>query len=179
MMMRAITALALALAMLAAPLVSALAQDRQVMPVDEAVTDPTWVQFKKRLQSAIEKRDKQFVLAILDRGVRNQGQDAAGVAEFRKQWAIDASDSPLWRELASAMQLGQRLYQARQSARGIVLTLSACEVAGGYRAVHARRHRRARDDGAGRAFDLVPALGTLSTTSFRSSTGKSRTRRPT
>jgi hypothetical protein len=114
MMMRAITALALALAMLAAPLASTLAQDRQVMPVDEAVTDPTWVQFKKRLQSAIEKRDKQYVLAILDRDVRNQGQDAAGVAEFRKQWAIDASDSPLWRELGSAMQLGAAYIKREQ-----------------------------------------------------------------
>ena len=113
-MMRAIPALALALVMCAGSLALARAQEPQVLPVDEAVTDASWVQFKKRLQSAIEKRDKQFVLSILDRGVRNQGEDTAGIAEFRKQWEIDASDSPLWRELGSAMQLGAAYIKREQ-----------------------------------------------------------------
>ena len=113
-MMRALAAVALALVMFAGSLPPARAQERQVLPVDEAVTDASWVQFKKRLQSAIEKRDKQFVLAILDRGVRNQGEDSAGVAEFRKQWDIDASDSALWRELGSVMQLGAAYMKREQ-----------------------------------------------------------------
>ena len=112
--MRAVSFIALALVALATAAAPVRAQERQVLPVDEAVTDPSWVQFKKRLQTAIEKRDKQFVLAILDRGVRNQGEDANGVAEFRKQWDIDASDSPLWRELASAMQLGAAYIKREQ-----------------------------------------------------------------
>ena len=85
---------------------SAAAQDRKLPPVDEAAGDASWLRFKKQLAGAIEKRDKQFLLSILDKNVRNQDERTRGVAHFRKQWELDTADSPLWRELASALQLG-------------------------------------------------------------------------
>jgi hypothetical protein len=84
----------------------AAAQERKLPPVDEAAGDATWLRFKKQLQGAIEKRDKQFVLSILDKNVRNQDERTRGIAHFRTQWELDTDDSPLWRELASALQLG-------------------------------------------------------------------------
>ena len=90
-------------ALFAAPL---YAQERKLPPADEAARDSSWLTFKKRLMSAIEKKDKQFLLSILDPKVRSQDERARGVATFRKQWELDADDSPVWRELANALALG-------------------------------------------------------------------------
>ena len=89
---------------LLAPLVHA--QDGQLPPVDEAAGDVSWLRFKKQLMNAIEKKDKQFLLSILDRNVRNQDERTRGIATFRKQWELDTADTPIWRELATALQLG-------------------------------------------------------------------------
>ena len=83
-----------------------LAQERKLRPVDEAAGDPSWLRFKKQLVDAIQKRDRQFLLSILDKNVRNQDERQRGIANFRRQWELDTDDSPLWRELASALQLG-------------------------------------------------------------------------
>ena len=82
------------------------AQERKLALVDEAASDASWQRFKKRLLAAIEKRDKQYLLSILDKNVRNQDSRTRGIAHFRKQWEIDTPDSPVWRELATALQLG-------------------------------------------------------------------------
>ncbi|MBI4206461.1 MAG: hypothetical protein HY527_15680 [Betaproteobacteria bacterium] len=88
----------------------ALAQDgpeqSKLVPVDEAAKDPSWVSFRNRLLAALEKRDRKFVLGIVDRNIRNALDVPRGVAEFRKYWDIDADDSPLWRELPAALFLG-------------------------------------------------------------------------
>lgn len=104
--MRAFVLAALLGAILSGNAVPAHAQERKLPPVDEAAGDASWVRFKKRLLGAIEKRDKQFLLSILDRNVRNQDERSRGVAHFRKQWELDTADSPVWRELATALQLG-------------------------------------------------------------------------
>lgn len=106
----AMRAFAIGLALLAALLVSpggAHAQELRKLPlVDEAAGDASWQSFKKRLLVAIEKRDRTFVLSILDRNVRNQDVRTRGIPTFRKQWELDTADSPLWTELAAALQLG-------------------------------------------------------------------------
>src|SRR5688572_16166121 len=99
-------ALVLVLALLAGAHASAWAQERKLPLVDEAATDATWQRFKKQLLDAVQKRDKQFLLSILDKNVRNQTRDGRGVAQFRKEWELDTADSPVWRELATALQLG-------------------------------------------------------------------------
>ena len=76
------------------------------MPVDEAARDPTWTSFKNRLLAALEKRDRKFVLSIVDPTIRNSFGGKRGLAEFRAQWDIDAEDSGLWRKLSAALFLG-------------------------------------------------------------------------
>jgi hypothetical protein len=85
-----------------APLV---AQERRLDPLDEAAKDASWASFKKRLLAAVEKRDRNFILGILDRGVRSGPEGGRGVAEFRKQWELDSNSSPLWHELAVVLSL--------------------------------------------------------------------------
>ena len=100
--------LRLALAMLIGAAVASWshAQERKLEPVDEAQRDLTWAIFKNRLLDAVMRRDRKFVLSILDRNVRVGVDGAGGVAEFSKQWFLDAEDSPLWRDLPTALFLG-------------------------------------------------------------------------
>jgi hypothetical protein len=81
-------------------------EPRRILPVDEAASDMTWLRFKNRLMEAVRKRDKQYLLSILDPNIRNQTDLTRGITEFRKQWDIDASDTTLWQELGSTLQLG-------------------------------------------------------------------------
>ena len=104
--MRAIFAVVLCAALFATSIAPAPAQERKLPLIDEGASDISWLRFKKQLMAAVEKRDKQYLLSILDKNVRNQDERARGIANFRKQWELDTEDSPLWRELASALQLG-------------------------------------------------------------------------
>jgi hypothetical protein len=105
-MMRPLSALLLFAIVLIAGVTSAHAQERKLPPVDEAAGDASWLRFKKQLVDAIQKRDKQFLLSILDKNIRNQDERQRGVAHFRRQWELDTEDSPVWRELGAALQLG-------------------------------------------------------------------------
>ena len=82
------------------------AQERKLEPVDEARRDLSWAMFKNQLLDAVVRRDRKFVLSILDRNVRVGVDGANGIAEFSKQWHLDAEDSPLWRDLPTALFLG-------------------------------------------------------------------------
>jgi hypothetical protein len=80
------------------------AQESRLLPVDEAAKDPSWASFKNRLLAALSKRDRKFVLSILDPNVR--GGAERGIPEFRKQWELDSDTSPLWQELPAVLFLG-------------------------------------------------------------------------
>lgn len=83
-----------------------VSQPKKLAPVDEAAKDASWVSFRNRLLAALDKRDRKFVLSILDRNIRNTLDTPRGIAAFRKQWNLDADDSPIWRELPAALFLG-------------------------------------------------------------------------
>lgn len=82
------------------------AQEMKLPPVDEAAKDVSWANFKNRLLDALDKRDRKFVLGILDKNIRNRYDGPRGIVEFKKVWDFDAEDSALWRELTSALFLG-------------------------------------------------------------------------
>jgi hypothetical protein len=95
--------IALALAA-AAPV--AFGEERRLAPVDEAGKDASWNGFRKRLLEALERRDRKYVVGVIAENVRNGTDAPRGVAEFRKQWELDAEDSLFWKELRSALELG-------------------------------------------------------------------------
>jgi hypothetical protein len=107
----------LAAALLLAVTLPTWGQERKLPPVDEGASDRSWFLFKKRLQAAIDSRDKQFLLSILDKNVRNQSEKTRGIAQFRRQWELDTSDSPVWRELQSALLLGSAYMLRDKGAR--------------------------------------------------------------
>ena len=87
-------------------LLPAHAQELRLLPVDEAAKDQSWTSFKNRLITAVSKRDRKFILGILDPNVRGGAESARGIPEFRKQWELDSDASPLWQELPAALFLG-------------------------------------------------------------------------
>jgi len=95
--------LMLVLASYSAPLRS---QEGKIEPHDEALTDVSWAVFRARLLTAIEKRDRQFVLSVLDPNIRNGAEAPRGIAEFRKQWELDSNSGVFWSLLPSALSVG-------------------------------------------------------------------------
>jgi len=93
------------------------AQERKLAPADEAIGDLSWAYFKNRLLEALMKRDRKFVLSILDRNVRVGIDGARGVPEFSKQWHLDADDTRLWRELSAALFVGAAWLKRGQAPR--------------------------------------------------------------
>ena len=75
------------------------AQERFVMPVDEAKSDASFFAFRTKLIEAAGKRDAKYVLSILDRKITNDFSGDDGIEEFRDVWKISSSDSEFWREL--------------------------------------------------------------------------------
>jgi hypothetical protein len=76
-------------------------------PVDEAARRPDFVDFRRRLERAVARRDEAAVLAIVDPGVRIGFGDAGGVQSFKTQ-IIDNRDEDFWRELGTILRLGGR-----------------------------------------------------------------------
>ena len=81
------------------------AQERRLDPLDEAAKDASWVKFRQALRAALVKRDRDFVLAILDPNVRSGLEGGRGPDEFRSQWQLDSDTSPLWPELSAVLAL--------------------------------------------------------------------------
>lgn len=94
-------------------------QDSVFPPRDEAAGDQSWTRFRDRLLTALQQRDKKFVLGIVDRNVRNGLEQPRGLDEFVRQWDLDAEDSPLWRELPRALFLGAVYYQHEHMPRSL------------------------------------------------------------
>jgi len=102
--MRWLTA-CLLVALAAAPIV-APAQERKFEPVDEGAADPSWLQFRTRLMTALERKDAKAVLGTLDPKIRNGEGRAEGIAGFRKIWDFDKDPGRLYTELRRLLSLG-------------------------------------------------------------------------
>lgn len=94
---------------LATPLAGA--EEIPFAPRDEAAGDVSWTRFRDQLLAAVQKRDRKFVMGIVDRNVRNGLERPRGMEEFIRQWEPDADDSPLWRELPRALHLAAAYYR--------------------------------------------------------------------
>lgn len=95
------------------------APEPKFVPRDEAAGDVSWARFRDRLLTAVQQRDRKFVLGIVDRNVRNGLERPRGMDEFIRQWDLDAEDSPLWRELPRALHLAAAWYRHDQMPRSL------------------------------------------------------------
>lgn len=84
----------------------AYSQEPRLLAVDEGAKDPSWASFRAKLLTALEKRDRKFVLGVIDPKVRNGSDAPAGIEEFRKQWEFDQDDGVFWRQLPATLSVG-------------------------------------------------------------------------
>lgn len=75
-------------------------------PVDQAATQPDFFAFRVQLQAAVVRRDKEAVLAVLHKDIKNSFGGNGGVDEFKQVWELDKPDTPLWDALARVLSLG-------------------------------------------------------------------------
>lgn len=87
------------------------AQTVKLYAVDEASQDLSFKRFRDRLVDAVKKRDKRFLLSILDPKIRNSFGGDGGVREFIEMWKLNAPDSEVWSELLTVLSMGGSFYQ--------------------------------------------------------------------
>jgi len=78
----------------------------QVMPVDEAKNDASFLAFREKLIAAVKKRDVKFLIAALDRDVKGSFGGDEGIKDFKTLWKLDRPDSLLWKELSVVLNNG-------------------------------------------------------------------------
>ena len=96
---------ALVALLLSAAMQAVLAQG-DFKPVDQAAAQPDFFAFRARLQAAVARRDKEAVLAVIHKDIKNSFGGNGGVDEFKQVWELDKPGTPLWEELAQVLSLG-------------------------------------------------------------------------
>lgn len=81
-------------------------KERYVRPVDEGKKDKTFNTFRAKLIEAVKKRDKKYLLGVLDPNIKASFGGDGGIEDFKKMWEIDGSKSKLWNELQIALSNG-------------------------------------------------------------------------
>ena len=76
-------------------------------PVDEASRRPDFVEFRRRLQADLGRRDQAAVLGKVHPSVRISFGDDGGIAAFRKEH-LENKAGDFWDEFATILRLGGR-----------------------------------------------------------------------
>lgn len=84
----------------------AAAQNRKLYPVDEAAQDRSFKVFRDKLLRAARKKDKEFILSILDPKIQLSFGGDSGISDFKKMWKLDEPDNQFWNELITVLELG-------------------------------------------------------------------------
>jgi len=79
-------------------------------PVDEASRRPDFLDFRRRLQDAVARRNEVVVLASVHPNVRVSFGDSGGIQAFRKD-VLNSRTEDFWGEFATILRLGGRFRQ--------------------------------------------------------------------
>ncbi len=86
--------------------IPALGQERFLMPVDEAAQEASFLAFRTKLIAAVERRDVNYIISILDPKIELSFGGESGVADFKKMWKINAKNSRFWGEFSKVIKNG-------------------------------------------------------------------------
>lgn len=82
------------------------AQERYARPVDEGKSDPSFARFRNNLIRAVERKDKKYLLRVLDPSILNSFGGDGGIDEFASSWELDKPGSAVWAELLTVLKNG-------------------------------------------------------------------------
>jgi hypothetical protein len=88
-------------------------KERFVRPVDEGTKDKSFSAFRAKLIEAVKKRDKKYLLGVLDPNIKASFGGDDGIEDFKKMWKIDSSKSKLWDELRVVLSNGGAFYDKK------------------------------------------------------------------
>jgi len=87
--------------------INIFAQERYLRPVDEGKSNASFSLFRKNLIKAVKKRDKKYLIGILDPNIKVSFGGDDGIEDFQNYWNLDTPDrSKLWDELLAALSNG-------------------------------------------------------------------------
>lgn len=81
-------------------------KEYQVLPVDEARNDASFLAFRKKFIAAVKRKDVKFLLAALDRDIKGSFGGDNGIKDFKAMWKLDAPDSQIWKQLSIVLNNG-------------------------------------------------------------------------
>jgi hypothetical protein len=87
-------------------LAESAAEAVKLYPVDEGPKDRSFVVFRSKLKKAARKRDRLFLISILDPAILSGYGERKGIREFKLDWELDQPDSPLWGILLQVLSMG-------------------------------------------------------------------------
>ena len=86
--------------------VTGLPQEKYVKPVDEAAKDASFLAFRTKLIAAVERRDVNYILSIIDPKIKNGFGGEDGIANFKRDWKITSKKSEFWKEFLPVIKNG-------------------------------------------------------------------------
>jgi hypothetical protein len=78
----------------------------KLLPIDEGSANSSFQNFRNQLLNAVENRDKDFVIGVLDPDIKNGYDIEQGINEFRKRWNLEDPESSLWDVLSRILRGG-------------------------------------------------------------------------
>lgn len=82
------------------------AQPVKFAPPNDLDKDKSLVAFVNQLKAAVKKKDKVFLLSILDEKVKNGFGGGGGIAEFKEYWDWPQDTIKVWHTLDHIMSIG-------------------------------------------------------------------------
>jgi hypothetical protein len=81
-------------------------QNQKLIPRSEYDQDSSLNAFVIKLKEAIKQKDKNYILSILDKGIKISFGGEDGIDEFINYWNIDSKNTKLWSILDKILNLG-------------------------------------------------------------------------
>ena len=87
-------------------IVGVQSQKNKLLPKNELHKDSELTNLICKLQYAMVKNDKSFILSIIDENIENGFDGNKGVEEFKRIWKLDESKSKIWMVMSKIISLG-------------------------------------------------------------------------
>ena len=90
-------------------------QTQKLLPRDEYKKDSSLAEFVDKLKIAIKSKNKQFIISVLDKDIKNSFGGDDGIEEFKQMWTFNSSNSDLWKTMEKIINYGGVFINTKES----------------------------------------------------------------